>query len=270
MSNGDGDREFVTALARGLSVIQAFDRDHPELTLSEAAARTGLNVATVRRCLLTLERLGYVGVQGRKFLLRPKIVTLGSAYLNSVRVEEIIQPILREIVAQDGDSASLAVLDGDDILYLANSAAKRLVRLTAGVGTRFPAYATSMGRILLADLPPEELDGYLARVDLKPLTPATITNRAMLAARIAQAKADGYVLVQDELEDGLSAVAVPVIRSGRAVAAVNCSGYRRSNDKKRTRARVALLRDAAERIAGALQHFPVLAHSVQMHRTSGF
>lgn len=254
------DREFITSLARGLSVIHAFDRDHPQQTLSEVAARTGLNPATARRCLWTLERLGYVASNGRFFMLRPKVVSLGSAFLESGRIEEIIQPILRDIVAESGDSASLGVLEDNDVLYVANFSARRFVRLTAGVGSRFPAYAVSMGRILLAALPEEQLERYLAAADLVPLTPLTVTDRKKLRKLITKARRDSYIIVRDELEEGLAAVAVPVrLKSGRTVAALNCSSLTRRLDNDDTlEKRVELLQRAAQRVTEAVQLIPSL------------
>jgi IclR family pca regulon transcriptional regulator len=258
------DREFITSLARGLSVIHAFDRDHPQQTLSEVAARTGLSPATARRCLWTLERLGYVASSGRFFMLRPKVVSLGSAFLESGRIEEIIQPILRDIVAESGDSASLGVLEDNDVLYVANFSARRFVRLTAGVGSRFPAYAVSMGRILLAALPEQQLDRYLATTELARLTPLTITDRKKLRKLIDKARRDGYIIVRDELEEGLAAVAVPVrLKSGRTVAALNCSSLTRRLDNDETlQERVELLQRAACRVAEAVQLIPSLGGSL--------
>lgn len=258
------DREFITSLARGLSVIHAFDRDHPQQTLSEVAARTGLSPATARRCLWTLERLGYVASNGRFFMLRPKVVSLGSAFLESGRIEEVIQPILRDIVAESGDSASLGVLENNDVLYVANFSARRFVRLTAGVGSRFPAYAVSMGRILLAALPEEQLERYLTTADLVPLTPLTVTDRKALRRLISKARRDGYIIVRDELEEGLAAVAVPVrLKSGRTVAALNCSSLTRRLDNDDTlQERVGLLQRAAHRVSEAVQMIPSLGASL--------
>lgn len=258
------DREFITSLARGLSVIHAFDRDHPQQTLSEVAARTGLSPATARRCLWTLEQLGYIASNGRYFMLRPKVVSLGSAFLESGRIEEVIQPILRDIVAESGDSASLGVLEDKDVLYVANFSARRFVRLTAGVGSRFPAFAVSMGRILLAALPEEQLVRYLATVDLVPLTSWTVRDRTKLRKLIAKAGRDGYVIVRDELEEGLAAVAVPVrLKSGRTVAALNSSSLTRRRDNDNTlQERVELLQRAAHRVTEAVQLIPSLAASL--------
>lgn len=258
------DREFITSLARGLSVIEAFNRDNSKLTLSEVAARTSLSPATARRCLWTLEKLGYVGSEGREFMLRPKVLSLGAAFLEAGRFEELIQPILRDIVAEAGDSASLGVLERDEVLYLANFSGKRFVRLTAGVGSRFPAYAVSIGRVLLAALNEEELAAYLDRVELKKLTPFTVTEKSKLRSLIEDVRQSGYVVVQDELEASLAAVAVPIrLRSGRVVAGLNCSGFTRGNTTEELlAARMDALRRGADRLNEVLRQAPSLAASL--------
>lgn len=258
------DREFVTSLARGLSVIQAFDRDNPELTLSQIASRTKLSPATARRCLWTLQSLGYVTTNGRHFFLLPKIVSLGSAFLNSARVEEIIQPILREIVDQAGTSASLGLPDGENILIIANFSLKRLIRLTAGAGTRYPAYISSMGRVMLSELPDTQLETYLKQTKFQALTRWTVTDPNELRKRILAIRRDGYCVVQDELEEGLGAVAVPV-RTGRsrAFAALNCTAYARQTDKRELiETRLKPLLNAAGKVQEAVRQFPTLAHSL--------
>ena len=259
------DREFITALARGLSVIEAFDRDHSKLTLSEVAGRTNLSPATARRCLWTLEKLGYVGSEGREFMLRPKVLSLGATFLEAGRFEELIQPVLRDIVAEAGDSASLGVMEGDDVLYLANFSGKRYVRLTAGAGSRFPAYAVSIGRVLLAALSDDELDAYLNRAELQKLTPFTVTEKTRLRSLIEDVRQAGYVMVKDELETGLAAVAVPIrLRSGKVVAGLNCSGFNRGQDDEDLVAgRLDVLRRGAERINEVLRQVPSLSASLE-------
>ena len=139
------DRDFVASLDRGLRILSAFERDEPELTLSEVAQKTGLTPATARRFLLTLKSLGYVGMNGRRFVLRPKVLDLAYSYLDSMNVDEALQPYLRELVQRTGDSSSVTVLEGTEIVYIANASVRRVVRLGAGVGSRFPAYPTAMG-----------------------------------------------------------------------------------------------------------------------------
>jgi IclR family pca regulon transcriptional regulator len=257
------DREFVTSLAWGLSVIQAFHSDNAELTLSQIAARTRLSPATARRFIWTLQKLGYVGANGRCFYLNPKVVSLGSAFLASARVEEIIKPILREVVEQAGTSASLGVLDADDVLIVANFSLKRLTRLTAGAGTRYPAYVSSMGRVMLADLPDAELEKTLRQTKLRPFTKWTVSGIEDLRKRILEARRDGYCVVQDELEEGLDAVAVPLrINGERAVAALNCTAYSRQLDKSKiAKSRLKPLLRAVEQVQQAVRQFPNLSHA---------
>lgn len=263
------DREFITALARGLTVIHVFDREHARLTLSEIAARAKLSPATARRCLWTLQQLGYVGSEGRYFMLRPKVLSLGASFLDAGRFDELIQPILREITTEVADSASLGVMESDEVLYLANFSVKRFVRLTAGIGSRFPAYAVSIGRIMLASLSEAELSAYLERVELKPLTPYTVTDKGKLRSIIEIVRQSGYVLVQDELEVGLSAVAVPIrTRSGQVVAALNCSAFAREFDQALTAKWLEALRRGADRINEVLRHAPALAMSLESARYS--
>lgn len=256
------DREFVTALARGLTVIQIFDRDHPELTLSQVAAKTGLSAATARRFLWTLRELGYVGSEDKRFFLKPKVVSLGSPYLDAGRVEEVVLPFLREVVAETGDSSSIGIFDNDEVLYVANFSSQRRARLTAGVGSRFPAYAVSIGRILLAALQPHELDAYLARVKPAALTPSTVTRKKELRRIINQVKSDEYSAVIDDLEEGLAAVAVPVRLHGVVIAGLNCSAFApRATLEEIISKRVPALRRVVSALEDAIRRVPALSRS---------
>jgi IclR family pca regulon transcriptional regulator len=256
------DREFVTALARGLAVIQIFDREHPELTLSQVAAKTGLSAATARRFLWTLRELGYVGMEEKRFFLKPKVVSLGSAYLDAGRVEEVVLPFLREIVAETGDSSSLGILENEEVLYVANFSSQRRVRLTAGVGTRFPAYAVSIGRVLLAALEPREIDAYFAHVKTVALTPSTVTQKTALKRILNQVKADGYSAVIDDLEEGLGAVAVPVRLHGKVIAGLNCSAFApRATVEEIIAKRVPILKRVATSLEDAIRRVPALSRS---------
>lgn len=212
--------EFVQSLARGLSVITAFDAEHPAMTLSAVAARAGLSRATARRLLHTLVELGYVRVDGTDFALTPQVLRLGTAYLAGLGLPEVAQPHLAELSARVGESTSAAILDGDDIVYIARVASShRLMRVGITVGTRFPAWATSMGRVLLADRPGDPL----ADVELRPLTPRTVTDRHRLRDILADVHTRGYAVVDEELEVGLRSIAVPVRTVDGVVAAVNIS-----------------------------------------------
>jgi IclR family transcriptional regulator, pca regulon regulatory protein len=242
--------DFVQSLERGLAVICAFDADHPELSLSDVARATALPRAAARRFLLTLVALGYVRTDGKLFALRPRILELGYAYLSSIGLPDVAQPHMETLVARIHESCSLSVLDGGDIIYVARVPTRRIMTVAINVGTRFPAYATSMGRVLLAALPPAELDGYLATTDLRALTPKTISDARKLRATLTRITSQGYALVDQELEVGLRSIAVPVHGAeGTVVAALNVSMHvgRGSADSVR-REMVPHLRETAAAI----------------------
>lgn len=242
--------EYVQSLDRGLSVIRAFDAEHPELTLSDVARKAGLTRAAARRFLLTLVDLGYIRTDGRLFALRPRILELGYAYLSSVGLPEVAQPHMEALVAQVHESSSLSVLDGDDIVYVARVPTRRIMTVAINVGTRFPAYATSMGRVLLAGQREKWLTDYLTRTDMRPITPRTITDPHKLRTALARVASQGFALVDQELEMGLRSMAVPVHdASGAVVAALNVSMHasRGSGDSAR-RELLPPLRDTARAI----------------------
>jgi IclR family pca regulon transcriptional regulator len=218
--------DFVQSLERGLSVIRAFDHEHTELTLSEVAAVTGVTRAVARRFLLTLAALGYVRSDGRFFSLTAKVLELGYAYLSSLSLPEVAEPHLETLVGEVNESSSVSVLDGQDVVYVARVPVSRIMTVSISVGTRFPAYATSMGRVLLAGLADADLASYLAAVRLEPLTARTVSSVAALRGELARVRSQGWALVNQELEEGLRALAVPVRdRSGRVVAALNVSAH---------------------------------------------
>ncbi|MDR5905352.1 IclR family transcriptional regulator C-terminal domain-containing protein [Halomonas qiaohouensis] len=219
------DRDFVTALASGLEVILAFDGANPRMTLSEVAARTGMNRARARRFLLTLHALGYVRKEQRYFELAPKVLQLGYSFLSANNYRSVIQQYLEDITAEIGESSSLGVLDGDEVIYVARSAAKhRLMAITLSVGTRLPAAHTSMGRVLLAQLPDAELDAYLERVVLERYTDKTITDKDELKACVLKVREQGYAVSDQELDSGLRSLAIPAFdANGRLLGAINIS-----------------------------------------------
>ncbi|MHA5046968.1 IclR family transcriptional regulator domain-containing protein [Streptomyces sp. SD15] len=213
---------FVRSFERGLAVIRAFDADHPELTLSEVARRCEVTRAAARRFLLTLVDLGYVNSDGRMFRLTPRVLELGYSYLSGFTLPRIAEPHLEQLVDRVRESSSLCVLDGDDIVYVARVPAHRIMTATITLGTRFPAHVTSVGRAILAQLPDEEIEARLARVELRPLTTRTIVSAQQLRAELRRVRRQGYALVDQELEEGLRSVAAPVRdRDGEVVAAVN-------------------------------------------------
>jgi len=238
---------FVQSLERGLAVIRAFGADDPELTLSDVARRTGLTRAAARRFLLTLADLGYVRSDGRLFALTPRVLDLGYAYLSSLSLPEVAEPHLERLAAEVHESSSVSVLDGDEIVYVGRVPTSRIMRVAINVGTRFPAYATSMGRVLLAALEPEDLEAYLARAQIRPLTPRAIATPDELRGELARVRTQGWALVDQELEEGLRSIAVPIRNGGRVVAAVNVSAHasRASKDTVRKVLLPPLLRTAA-------------------------
>jgi IclR family pca regulon transcriptional regulator len=211
--------EFVQSLERGLAVIRAFDADHAELGLSDVARVTGLTRATARRFLLTLVQLGYVRQEGSRFSLRPRVLELGFSYLSALSLPEVAQPHMESLVAQVNESSSIAVLDDTEIIYVVRVPTTRIMSITIAVGTRLPAYPTSMGRVLLAALDPDSLDERLARMELVPLTAATVTDAAALRRVVARVRQEGWAMVDQELEQGVRSVAVPIRGSDGAVAA---------------------------------------------------
>lgn len=249
---------YVQSLARGLMVIRAFDESNPEMTLSEVARATDLSRAAARRFLHTLVHLGYVWTDGRVFALTPRVLELGFAYLSSISLPEIAQPYLERLVAEVHESASVSVLDGLDIVYVARVPTSRIMTVSINIGTRFPAYATSMGRVLLADLPASELDAYLSDVDLEPLGPHTITTPAELRQELARIRERGWALVDQELEAGLRSIAAPIRdRSGKVVAAVNISSHAsRTSPEDARRDLLPPLLETAQRIAADLAVAP--------------
>lgn len=219
----ESDPDFMTSLARGLAVIQAFSPQRRVLTISQISQRTGIPRAAVRRCLHTLGKLGFVTAEeGRNFSLRPRILALGHAYLASTPLANAAQPVLRHISNTLNESSSVAILDGDEILYIARAFTSRIMTIDLHVGSRLPAYCTSMGRVLLAHLPSADLDGYLERAKLIQYTTNTIVSHEGLREALEAVRRDGYAINDQELEIGLRSIAVPIAApDGRVVAALN-------------------------------------------------
>lgn len=216
----------VQSLERGLAVIRCFAADTPELTLSDVARKTGLTRAAARRFLLTLVDLGYVRTDGKFFSLTARVLELGYAYLSGLSLPEIAMPHLEALSAEVRESSSVSVLDGPDIVYVARVPVSRIMTVAINLGTRFPAYATSMGHVLLAGLDDTQLQSYVDTVRLEPLTPHTITSPTMLRTELAAVRRQGWAMVDQELEAGLRSVAAPIRdRTGRVVAAVNVSTH---------------------------------------------
>jgi len=259
------DSEFLSTLARGLSVLRVFSREHPEMTLSEVAASTSLSPAVARRCLHTLLELGYVGKKGKHFLLTPEVMSFASAFLESMNMEQVVRPHLQVVRDRTGDSSSLAVFSDPDVLYLIHVSTNRMVRLAAGIGTRFPAYATSLGRILISQLPENRISQYLENTELIRFTDKTITDRNRLRQIFMQARKNDYATIQDELDYGIVSLAVPIrAGDGEALAAINCStATSRVEPGELLETRLPLLREAAREIEIELQRYPALVHSIR-------
>jgi len=262
-SHVESRREVMGGLAKGLGVIRTFTREEPLLTLSEVAVAADLPAATARRCLHPWEELGYVTRSGRGFLLRPKVLELGAAYLDSMDIESLTRTSLEDLARTTGDSAALSVLDGQEIVYLARASVRTLMRLEAHVGSRFPAYPTSMGRVLLAGLSPARLEEYFAKAKFEAFTEHTVTDPRKLRRLLEECSRNGYAAVEDELAYGVVAVAVPIFdQANRVVAALNISGHSKKIGKaKLARQRLELLRDVSRSVSRELAHIPSLARS---------
>jgi IclR family pca regulon transcriptional regulator len=247
-------REFVNSIARALSVMRCFDERTPALTLSQVASLAGLTRATARRVLLTLAQLGYARTDGRSFSLTARVLSLGYGYLSSMGFAEAVRPYVAEASRLAQESSSVAVLDGADIVYVCRVHTERIMSIAVGVGTQLPAHVTSMGRVLLAHLPEEELRARIADLRFVRFTPRTVTSPARLARILAEVRSQGYAIVEEELEPGLSSIAVP-IRNGRGevVAALNFGGpSARLQGGSLSRKYLPILREFAERMADSL------------------
>jgi IclR family pca regulon transcriptional regulator len=263
-------REYVEGLVRGLAVIQAFNDEHAEMTLTEVADRTGLKPATARRCLLTLIDLGFVHVVRKRFLLSAHILTLGSAYLRAARVDDVLLPELQRLVGKYGDAASISILDRGEILYIGHYSEQRRVRPVAAVGLTYPAFATSMGRVLLSGLPLSEIERYLENTKFEKFTELTETDPVALRARILEARKRRYATVVDQIAYGVTSLAVPIeIEGGHVVAALNTSGYSgRLTPEELIQNRLRDLQASAAQIAMMMNRYPTLLHSTGYPRAT--
>ena len=240
--------DMMGGFAKGLAVLSCFGQGRERLTIAAVARATGLDRATARRCLITLERLGYARFEAGSYALTARVLSLGHAYLASTPLPEQLQPFLDRLAARIGESCSASILDGTEIVYIARSSQRRVMSISLGVGSRLPAYCASMGRVLLAALPGGEVGPLLARSARDALTPKTLTEPDALCAEIARVGQQGYCIVDEELEIGLRSLAVPIRnRSGQVVAALN-TGVQTG------RASVARLRDELLPELLAVQH----------------
>lgn len=216
--------DFVTALARGLTVIRAFGPDRPRMTLADIAKRVTLPRATVRRSLITLETLGYVESDGRNFSLSPKVLTLGNSYLTSSPFPRTVQPMLERLSESIGESCWAAIMNDDDVLLVAGAKSNRMLSAGLRVGSRLPAFCSAFGRVMLAGLPDDQIDAYLSRIVPRTYTSRTVTDLTAVRRLIFEARTNGYAIADGEIELGLCSLAVPISNQrGETVAALNAT-----------------------------------------------
>jgi IclR family pca regulon transcriptional regulator len=255
MASDDGDRDYVQSLDRGITVLLAFDAEHPEPSLAELAQLTGFSRPAVRRFLITLERMGYVRSNGAgRWSLTPRVLSIGQHYTETHALIELAQPHLLSLAERTSESASLATLDGDEVVYVARVPVRRIMSINVSVGTRVPAHATSMGRVLLAWAPLVVVDEVLTGRPLRAVTPNTLTDLDDVRAELSRVRAQGWSIVSEELEIGLLSASAPVRdRSGEVVAALASStSVGRSDAETLRRDVVPLLVDAADRLSASL------------------
>ncbi|OWY10589.1 IclR family transcriptional regulator [Thioclava sp. F42-5] len=226
--------DFIASFAKGLRVIECFGAETPRLSIAAVAQATGFDRATARRCLLTLNAEGYAEYDGKFFTLTPKVLRLGMGALASLPLPQIVQPWLDQLTDRIGQSCSVSILDGTEIVYLARAAQRRVMSIGLMPGSRLPAHCTSMGRVLLAALPPEDARAAVEASDLTPRTAYSLTDPGEILARIDQVRRDGYAVIDQEVEIGLRSIAVPLYDiHGRVVAALN-TGMAASADPAET------------------------------------
>jgi IclR family pca regulon transcriptional regulator len=248
------DKEFMATLAKGLALLGAFDKQRPSMTLSEAARVTGFSRATARRILRTLAELGYVVQNGRAFSLSSGILRLGFAYLATQSWIEQVSPLMRQLSEEFHESCSAAILEGTEIVYVARFPARRIMSVTLAVGTRLPAFHTSLGRVQLGRLDDAELWCRLRSVRVEAYTPSTITDMQALYERVREDRAQGFSIVDEELERGLRSIAVPIVdRAGELLAGLNISTHSTRTTRNEMRDRfLPRLRAVAEQVSASL------------------
>ena len=213
------ERDIMGGLAKGLSVIETFNPDRPRQSIAEVAAASGLDRATARRCLLTLAHLGYADYDGKYFTLTPRVLRLGTACLATMPLPQLVQPVLDQLSDEIGESSSVSILDGSEIVYVARAAQRKVMSIALMPGSRLPAYCTSMGRVLLAALPEGEARARLGSAPLPQRTPRTLTDPEAVMAELDRVRAQGYAVIDQEVEIGLRSIAVPLLSVRRIVVA---------------------------------------------------
>jgi IclR family transcriptional regulator, pca regulon regulatory protein len=247
-------REFVQSIERGFAVIKAFSGRSGALTITDVAERTNLSRAAARRFLLTLKDLGYISVEKGYFRLTPRVLELGFTFLSTMRMTDIAQGVMEEVVSVVHESCSLTVLDGKDIVYIARVPANRIMSISLAVGARLPAYPTSMGRVLLSALDSQALDRYLAEVTLEPLTERTLTSKTQLRRILLEVREQGWAIIDQEVEVGVRSVAAAIRdHSARTIAAINISSHASRVSMKQLRSEyLPTVLEAADRISNLL------------------
>ncbi|MBL6457074.1 helix-turn-helix domain-containing protein [Belnapia sp. T6] len=241
-------RDLSEALARGLSVMLAFDAEHPAMTLADLARQTGLPRATARRALLTLTHLGFAEAEGRLFRLTPRVLRLAGSYLGASAASTVLQPACDRLCAELGETCSAAVLDGTEAVMVAYASPRRPYTAGAGPGLRLPAFCSAVGRVLLAHLPEAEREAFLTRLRPEPVTPFTVTAKPALRRILGEVGMAGFCLADQEAELGFRSIAVPLRRpDGRVVAALNtgCAAAQASLETMNQRFLPRLLAEAA-------------------------
>nr|WP_067297473.1 IclR family transcriptional regulator C-terminal domain-containing protein [Marinobacterium profundum] len=251
---GAVDKDFLATFARGLEVIKSFDTQTPSMSLTDVAKKNNLSRASARRFLLTLQKLGYVKSDDKRFKLTARVLELGYSYLATLNFSETITPFMEKITHKLGESCSATVLDGQDVVYIARIPVRGLIPVNLQIGARLPAYATSMGRVLLAALPEDQLEAFLSSATLEPLTPYTVTAAEQLRSEIERVRRQAYCIIDQELELGLRTVAVPVYdRNQHVCFALNVSSHVSKVSLERAeREFVPLMQQVSQQITAAL------------------
>lgn len=264
--NPRSDGEYLNSLARGLAVLRAFDKDSPQMSLSELAKITNLNAAVVRRCLNTLCHLGYVVKKDKLFSLLPEVLNLGYSFIESMNLEEIVRPRLQKMRDETDNSIAFAILSGQDIIFLAYESTRLITRIAAGVGTRFPAYATSAGKVLLAYLDKEQRDEYMKNLKLESITNKTVGSKEKLEKMLAETVNTGYSSTTSELDFGIASVAVPVFGLEQKVIAsiVSSTSASRTTEEELTEIIAPQLQEVAMHIERELRLYPALLSSLSV------
>lgn len=258
------DSEYLSTLERGLRVMRSFSGNRSEMTISQVAAETDLNPAVVRRCLHTLEQLGYIAKRDNLFSLTAEVLTFGTHYVESAHLESTVRPHLQRVRDLVGDSSSMALLSRGEVLYLVHVSTDRRVQLDASVGTRFPAYNTSMGKVLLTSLSLAEINRYCDRVEFVKTTNRTIHQPAQLKDVLREVSENGYATALDELDYGIVSVAVAITDElGRVIAAINCStSTSRVSLDEMVATRLPILREAAAAISAEIRDSRALSRAI--------